>query len=356
MPSKMIMPDEAEITRYLSDQLATAVTIRQIKQTYPGASRETWLINAIVAGEEQGLVLRIDPPEGHGGPAPMKQEFMLYERLFKSEVPVAEPLWYGEDSAFAAGRPHMVRRLVEGSSSVAGLFDTDRAGEARRRRVAFECVEKLAMVHRLDWKALGLDEFLQVPASAGHSFAAELETWSNYWHEKRPFPSPVLEATLHWLRENLPADTPRISLVKGNNGLGEEIWRDEKIVAMSDWEVSCLGDGISDLFWSQGTVRLIGFEDILRHYESIMGQTVSMERLTYANLFAIVKQLICGRVFWYIHFHEGRTNKPYSLATQSFCIAYEHKLAHCLGKPLDEAWHIINGGEKSMYLTMGKSA
>ena len=348
--------DKADVQEYLRARLAEPLVVESVKRSFPGASRETWLVRCEPrAGAASGYVVRVEPPEGAGCPGELKNEFEVYRRLYSSEVPVAEPLWYAEGIEFAAGRPHMVRRMVEGSSTVAGLFNEDADAPARRQRVAFECVEKLALVHRLDWKAYGFQELLPSPPSAADSFKTELSIWSRYWAERKPFNSPVLEETIAWLGECVPADTPRISLVKGNNGLGEEIWQGEKIVAMSDWELACLGDGISDLFWSQGTVRLVGFEEVLRHYEEAMGQKVSMERLAFANLFALVKQIISSRAFWYLRCHQRRTNKPYAFAALCWGLETEHRLARCLGRPMDEAWEIINGGEKDMYGHLARS-
>ena len=51
----------------------------------------------------------------------------------------------------------------------------------------------------------------------------------------------LTEAT-YWLEEGIPPARTRLGLLKGNNGIGEEIWRDGRIVAMSDWELATIGD------------------------------------------------------------------------------------------------------------------
>jgi hypothetical protein len=38
-----------------------------------------------------------------------------------------------------------------------------------------------------------------------------------------------------------------VCLCKGQNGIGEEIWRDDRIVALCDWELAHLGDPCHDL-------------------------------------------------------------------------------------------------------------
>ncbi|MDX3899111.1 MAG: hypothetical protein QHC40_01100 [Sphingobium sp.] len=118
-----------------------------LKQSFPGVSRETWLLKADMSGHEQGFVLRVDLEEGSSFPKTLELEYEVYRRLFPSEVPVAEPLWFAANIDIAEGRPHMVRRLVDGSSVIPGLSDPGDAGDALRRKIAYECIENLARVH-----------------------------------------------------------------------------------------------------------------------------------------------------------------------------------------------------------------
>jgi aminoglycoside phosphotransferase (APT) family kinase protein len=347
--------DQAQLAGYLTKRMSAPVAVTGIKQSFPGISRETWLVAAEISGEKQGLVVRVDPPEGGSGPAPLETEWEIYRRLYGSQVPVAEPLWYDGNSELTAGRPLMVRRLVDGSPTITGLHDQTPAASALRLRVVRECIEKLALVHTLDWDALGFGQLLRAPASPGSAFRAEFDLWRGYWDARQTGPDPVFEEALVWLSENIPDDTPRISLTKGNNGIGEEIWRDGRIVAMSDWELGCLGDGLSDLFWSQGTVRLCGFETALRHYELCMGQAVTPNRLAFASLFALVKQIICAVVFWYRHHFDGRTNRIYALAAMTYVTESRIRLGRCIGKSLEQAWELLSAGEKNMYTHLSGS-
>jgi aminoglycoside phosphotransferase (APT) family kinase protein len=351
----MMTMDQAQLASYLTKRMSVPVVVNRIKQSFPGISRETWLIDAEISGERRGLVVRIDPPEGGSGPASLEAEWEIYRRLYGSQVPVAEPLWYDGNSEVSGGRPLMVRRLVDGSPTITGLHDRTADASAMRLRVVRECIEKLALVHTLDWKALGFGELLRPPSSASAAFRTEFDLWRGYWDSRKTGPDPVFEEVLVWLSEHIPDDTPRISLVKGNNGIGEEIWREGRIVAMSDWELGCLGDGISDLFWSQGTVRLCGFAEALRHYELCMGQSVSPNRLAFASLFALAKQIICAVVFWYRHHFDGRTKRIYALAGMTYVTESRIRLGKCIGKSLAEAWEILSAGEKNMYTHLSGS-
>jgi len=345
--------DALTIQSYFSKKLGQSVTVDSVRQSFPGISRETWLVKATVSGVPTGYVLRIDPPEGSGGPTSLQFEWQVYSALWGTEIPVAKPLWYADGLPFAQGRPHMVRALVDGSTTVEGLFrDTAEAAQLRRN-VAIEAVRKLALVHTFNWRAAALDSFIPAPASTGECWTHELQIWREHWHRFGPIPCPVIEEAFYWLAPLAPHDVPLISLNKGNNGIGEEIWRNTAIVAMSDWELASIGDGVADLFWSQGTLRLIDFDEIVRLYSEATGHAVSPERLAFGNAFTLLKQTICALAFWYRPYHEGRTQRVYALSGRTFIHEIEHRLSRCLGRPLDETWAITRGNEKNLYGELG---
>ena len=124
---------------------------------------------------------------------------------------------------------------------------------------------------------------------------------------------------------------------------------------MSDWELASLGDGVSDLFWSQGTLRLIGFESALEHYQHCTGERISIERLAFASLFALVKQIVCTVVFFYGHHHAGRTQRIYGLSALNYVTEFRSRLARCIGLDLPAAWERIKIGEKNMYAAQSGS-
>ena len=291
------MVEPTAVASYFAERFDEPVAITSLKQTFPGMSRETWIVGAEV-GEGSGrlhrdLVLRIDLPSGGIVPLPLKTEWEVYVRLWPSPVPVAEPLWYDEGLPFAEGRPHMVRELVEGATSIPGLMEPGPEGDALRRAVAFEHAEKLALVHSLDWKRYGLDEVLPAPASAADAIRQDFEMWRDIWFECRSAPYPEITDALYWLEEQIPTESPRISLIKGNNGIGEEIWRDARIVAMSDWELAALGDAAQDWAFSQGMLSLWDPGETLAHYEEEAGFKLSPRTMAFSQLFIAFKSTVC---------------------------------------------------------------
>lgn len=283
---------QAAIESYFSDRLGGPLRVESVKRVFPGVSRETWLIRAHRGNEPVGFVLRLDPAWGPCAPTSLEYEYRVYKHLWNTDVPVAQPLFYAEGVEFADGRPHMVRDLVEGSSTITGLTEDTPDGADLRRRVVYDHMEKLAALHTLDWQALGFGEFMPVPPSPRETLRFEFERWQARWAERQTTARPVVTEFLCWLEESIPDDTPAISLMKGNNGVGEEIFRDGHVVALSDFELAGLGDGALDLAFTQGTLSLIDPRDALAHYERHVGHAVSPERFAFAVVWNTFKGLV----------------------------------------------------------------
>jgi aminoglycoside phosphotransferase (APT) family kinase protein len=335
----------------LAARLGAKVRVIECKRSFPGASRETWLLRTEVNGRPEGFALRVEPRVGRSGAAlSCKQEYEVYRRLYGTAVPVAEPLWFDEGLDFLEGRAHMVRRLVEGSTVIPGLMEASAAGERLRKAVAFEVVEKLATLHQLDWQAVGFQEILDAPPSPSEALRHEFQSWVRRWDEACPYPEPEIEEAICWLAENVPTDTPRISLQKGNNGVGEEIWQNGKIIAMSDWELAALGDGAGDLQFSTGTLQLAPFDEVVAHYGRCMGQPVSPERLAFSSFLVWFKQWVCMRCYMYRSHMELGDPRITSL---SFGILYareSHKrLVACIGRNIVDAWRELITDERAIY-------
>lgn len=296
-PAGNVTRDEVE--RYLSFRLGgVEVRVTSMHQTFPGQSQETWLIEANIgddSAEAHGFVLRVNPPGGGIVPLPLRREYEVYVRLARTTIPVAKPLWFDHDPSWFGGRPCYVRDLVPGSTHVSGLHEVGSRGDELRRAVAFEHAEQLARIHTLDWAAAGFAEILDVPASVVDAPRLEFETWRTVWDEVRIEPFPMVTEALHWFEANLPKSAPRISLCKGNNGLGEEIWRGERIVALSDWELASLGDPAQDWAFSQGLLDLWDREETLAHYEAAAGFSLPRENLAFWTVWTIFKSICCTR-------------------------------------------------------------
>ena len=356
MPTKLPNPQPDDIAEYFSKKLSTPCRTLSVKQSFPGISRQTWLLTLDVNGREEGFVLRFDPPWGASVPQSLRHEWLVYAHLWKTDIPVAEPLWYDEGQEFLSGLPLMVRRLANGSPQVPGLLDDSEAGAKLRQRVAREHVEQLARLHLLDWKATGFTEFLDVPANPADCFRAEFDFWSDFWRKNRTAPFPVISEALYWLEENIPRDTPRISLVKGNNGIGEEIWSpDGRIVAFSDFELTTLGDGAMDLAFSQGTLELCSWSENIKYYEECVGHSVSPERIAFSGFWIMFKAIACVNACMTRGYFTRNDPRLTTLAFEVTSLRnYERQLAAAMGKDIVAAWQDISGHQLSHYARLSE--
>jgi aminoglycoside phosphotransferase (APT) family kinase protein len=237
----------------------------------------------------------VDPPGGGICPVPLRQEYAVYERLATTEIPVPKPLWFEEAAAEFGGRPCMVRELVEGVNRPAGIDEPGPAGDAAREAVCREHARTLARLHTLDWEEAGFGAILPVPLDAADAARHEVRHWRTVWRGLGVAPEPELTRAVRWLEAQAPLAAPRLSLLKGNNGVGEEIWRDGKIVAMADWELAAIGDPAADWAFSQGTLDLWDREQTLAAYAEAAGYEVPAENMAWYRLWTLVKVVINAR-------------------------------------------------------------
>jgi aminoglycoside phosphotransferase (APT) family kinase protein len=347
------MMDRVRLEQYLSGRLGDEVRITSLSQAFPGLSRETWLVRLdrgrAGAAIEQGLVVRADSAGGPFPPVSLEYEYQVYAHLARTEIPVARPLWFDASPEPSDGRALFVREMVEGSTLLPGLGDDTDAAAQRRRRVGIEHMENLARLHRLDWRTAGFGSFMEVPDSAEDAPRRELMRWWGVWERVRTAPLPVVTEALHWFADNLPKRAASVSLCKGQNGIGEEIWRDDRIVALCDWELANIGDPCQDLALSQGMLKLWDRDKLVAHYESVAGFSLPSGNIDYYivwNAFKSMLSLNNGLN----SFLDGRYRRL-ARATLGYgkVKVYEHLLGAITGLDLHRAANLVMRGQPNPY-------
>lgn len=284
---------------YLSARMGAAVAVSKVERFGRGVSRMTWFVTCRrEGGDTEQLVFRLDPPSGSVEPTPLDQEYFIYERLGHTDVPVAPVLWW-EDTGEWTGRPFYVRRAVEGSWNVPDFLTDDPRHDDWRIAISKEHMRALAKIHAVDWQGLGFNRYLPAPTrpeDCGINYAnAALAQYDSV----RGQAVPVVIEAIEWLRDNAPA-SPRICLCKGTNGYGEEIFRDGKLVAMSDWEEASIGDPAADFAFMQYFAPEIerdgrnvwGLEKALAYYTSVSGIPISLERVQFYGVIRALRLII----------------------------------------------------------------
>jgi aminoglycoside phosphotransferase (APT) family kinase protein len=216
-----------------------------------GKSNLTFVVRS-AAGE---VVLR-RPPLSHVLPTAhdMNREHTVISALRATPVPVPRTLLYRGEEESPLGAPFYVMERVLGhvcrDALPAGYADT----VAERRAIGDRLVDVLADLHRVDAPAVGLGEF-------GHPegfMARQIRRWGQQWEASKTADLPALDALRGELAERVPPPQAA-TIVHGDYRLDNTLLhpaRAGEVVAVLDWEMSTLGDPLSDLgttimYWAQ---------------------------------------------------------------------------------------------------------
>lgn len=196
------------------------------------------------------------PPLGHIMPSAhdMGREFKVLSGLNKVSFPTPTTRGYCEDES-VIGAKFMMMDFVDGrvieSAKTAQSLSAQQAGE-----ISQELVDTLARLHAVDPVAAGLD---QLGKPAGY-LQRQVKRWGEQWQITKTRELPEIEALHAWLETaiaKVPESLPT-SIVHGDYRIDNVILdsAQSEIIAVLDWEMSTLGDPISDLaislvYWSQ---------------------------------------------------------------------------------------------------------
>jgi aminoglycoside phosphotransferase (APT) family kinase protein len=171
------------------------------------------------------------------------REARLLRALEGTPVRVPRVLAVGDDEA-VLGVPFYVMAEVRGSvlaSSIPEQLDTP----AERRRTSEELVDALAELHRVDWRACGLDGYGK---PTGY-LERQLRRFSGLWEHNKTRELDVVEELGAWLRDNMP-ESQKATIVHGDYRLGNVMMGESvpaELVAIFDWELSTIGDPLADV-------------------------------------------------------------------------------------------------------------
>jgi aminoglycoside phosphotransferase (APT) family kinase protein len=231
--------DLGELRAYLDAQRPGLVTGELSADVVEGGrSNLTYVVSD---GASRWVVRR--PPLGHVLPTAhdMAREFRVISGLHGTAVPVPEALLLCEDTDVIGARFY-VMSFVEGTPyrSAEQLAEL---GENRTRAIAGDLVDTLVDLHAVDPAAVGLGDFGRPEGF----LERQLRRWKKQLDGSRSRDLPGIE-TLH---DRLAASVPESgtpSIIHGDYRLDNVLVDDrDRITAVLDWEMSTLGDPLTDL-------------------------------------------------------------------------------------------------------------
>ena len=243
------------------------------------------------------------PPLGHVVETAhdMGREYRVIAGLADTGVPVPRVDAFCDDPD-VNGAPFYVMERVDGrilrtAEEMAVLTPED------ARRVSNELIDVLARLHGVDYDAVGLGEF----GRPDGFLARNVARWGKQWQANKTRDVPEIDDLARRLERALPESGPP-AIVHGDYRLDNTMVANDdpaKIVAVLDWEMSTLGDPLTDLgiflvYWgtdtgpavgsSAGIVATEGFatrDEIVERYAEQSGRSV--EHLDFYVVFATYK-------------------------------------------------------------------
>ncbi|MEV5981559.1 phosphotransferase family protein [Streptomyces sp. NPDC052114] len=199
------------------------------------------LTYAVGDGTSRWVVRR--PPLGHvlATAHDMKREHRVIEALHPTDVPVPAPVLLCEDDA-VLGAPFYVMEFVDGTpyrtaEQLAPL------GPERTRSAVLGLVDTLVDLHAVDPASVGLGDFGRPEGFLDR----QLRRWGKQLDASRNRDLAGIDELHGALGRALPG-SPAPTVVHGDYRLDNVlIGDDDRIKAILDWEMSTLGDPLTDL-------------------------------------------------------------------------------------------------------------
>jgi aminoglycoside phosphotransferase (APT) family kinase protein len=209
----------------------------QIEQFKGGQSNPTYRISA---GGRRYALRRKPPgrllPSAHA----VDREFRVIKALHGAGFPVARPYLLCEDEA-VAGTAFYLMDCVEGRV----LWDQSLPGMSKpeRRAVWDELNRVIALLHSIDYRAVGLEDF----GRAGNYIERQLGRWTKQYRASEGARIEAMDNLIEWLPKNIPA-AAGTTIVHGDYRLDNTVFHpsEPRILAVLDWELSTLGDPLAD--------------------------------------------------------------------------------------------------------------
>jgi aminoglycoside phosphotransferase (APT) family kinase protein len=199
---------------------------------------------------ELRVALRIPPAEA---PAPRDEgilrEWRIIDALRGTDVPHTEAVAVCKDAS-VLGRPFYLMGFVDGWSPMSTgrvwpePFDRDLDA---RKGLAYELVDGIAKLSKVDWRARGLDDL----GRPDGFHERQVDRWTAFLERIRGRDLPGFEEAAAWLRAHRPLDYVP-GLMHGDYQFANVMYRHgtpATLAAIVDWEMGTVGDPKLDLAW-----------------------------------------------------------------------------------------------------------
>lgn len=240
--------DEAALQRYLRGRLPGFDSGMQVRQFQGGQSNPTFHLRT----PDGEYVLRKKPP---GKLLPraheVEREHRVMAALADTDVPVPRMRLLCDDES-VIGTTFFVMDYVSGRIFPDRVMRETTPGH--RAAIYEDLAGVLAALHRVDWRAVGLEGF----GKPDGYMQRQVALWTRQWHAARVEDCPAMDLLAGWLPEHLPSDDEPACIAHGDYRLGNVLIHptEPRVVAVLDWELATIGHPLADLAYTCLTYHL----------------------------------------------------------------------------------------------------
>lgn len=202
------------------------------------------------------------PPLGHvlESAHDMGREHKIIHALRDSDVPVPVTFGLCQDKEIN-GADFFIMDYVDGSVLNDSVISA-RVGEGNRRAIGLHVADILYKLHSVDMDAVGLGDLGRKEAY----LTRQLKRWTRQWEASKTHEIPEMEESCAILEQTMPQQIGA-TIVHGDYRLGNMIVKEDRVLAVLDWELCTLGDPLADVGYilnnwvSPGEIELEGEGD-----------------------------------------------------------------------------------------------
>jgi aminoglycoside phosphotransferase (APT) family kinase protein len=241
--------DEAALTRYLQARIEGFRGPCEVRQFQGGFSNPTFHLQTA----DRAFVLRKKPP-GQLLPSAhaVDREYKVLKALQDTNAPVPRVHLLCDDDA-VIGAMFYVMDYVDGRVFTDRLLPG--CTPQQRREMYDACNEVLAQLHRVDYRAVGLEDFGKPTGYV----ARQVARWSKQYLASCLEDAPAMNRLMEWLSANMPAQD-EATIAHGDYRIGNLLFHptESRVVAVLDWELSTIGHPLGDLAYCCSAYHISG--------------------------------------------------------------------------------------------------
>ena len=249
--------DVGRLEAWMEENVAGPIGRLAVEQFKGGQSNPTYRVRGV--GKE--YVLRRKPPgkllpSAHA----VDREYRIITALHQTGFPVPMPYALCMDDSII-GTAFYLMEYVEGRVFWDPTLPELQSG--KRGEIYAAMNECIAHLHGIDYAAIGLGDY----GRPGNYVMRQIDRWSRQYRASETEKIEAMDRLIDWLPKNAPADEDT-TIIHGDFRIDNLIFhpREPRVLAVLDWELSTLGNPLSDFAYHMMPWRLGP-----QHYRGLLG-------------------------------------------------------------------------------------